>query len=177
MLCFRNPPFRMRFCPLMDGLCSNSLMPVKDTFLISALLLAGRMKREGILRLIMLRLLGNLRQVGNFVLMPRRGLMAKLKLTLLLLLCAASADAPPPTGLIPSCSEGGVFGALGGVVGSTQSLEALKELLGIGNSLSGYLLIYDGLDTTWRKVRVKPDPNCPLCGKHPRITDLSGHSE
>ena len=85
--------------------------------------------------------------------------------------------APPPTGLIPSCSEGGVFGALGGVVGSTQSLEALKELLGIGNSLSGYLLIYDGLDTTWRKVRVKPDPNCPLCGKRPRITDLSEHSE
>lgn len=85
--------------------------------------------------------------------------------------------APPPPGLIPSCSEGGIFGALGGVVGSTQTLEALKELLGIGNSLSGYLLIYDGLNTTWRKVRVKPDPNCPLCGNTPSITDLSEHSE
>ncbi|MEE2694252.1 MAG: molybdopterin-synthase adenylyltransferase MoeB [Pseudomonadota bacterium] len=85
--------------------------------------------------------------------------------------------APPPAGLIPSCSEGGVFGALGGVVGSTQSLEALKELLSIGNSLSGYLLIYDGLDTTWRKVRVKPDPNCPLCGTAPTIIDLSEHYE
>lgn len=85
--------------------------------------------------------------------------------------------APPPPGLIPSCSEGGVFGALGGVVGSTQSLEALKELLGIGNSLSGYLLIYDGLDTTWRKVKVKPDPNCPLCGETPSIINLSEHSE
>ena len=66
--------------------------------------------------------------------------------------------APPPPGLIPSCAEGGVFGVLAGVIGSTQSLEALKELLGIGTTLSGYLLIYDGLDTNWRKVKVRPDP-------------------
>ena len=84
--------------------------------------------------------------------------------------------APPPPGLIPSCAEGGVFGALAGVVGSTQSLEALKELLGIGTSLSGHLLIYDGLDTNWRKVKVRPDQNCPLCGTEPTIFDLSGHS-
>lgn len=84
--------------------------------------------------------------------------------------------APPPAGLIPSCAEGGVFGALAGVVGSTQSLEALKELLEIGTSLSGHLLIYDGLDTNWRKVKVRPDPNCPLCGMEPTILDLSGHS-
>ena len=85
--------------------------------------------------------------------------------------------APPPPGLIPSCAEGGVFGALAGVIGSTQSLEALKELLGIGTTLSGYLLIYDGLDTTWRKVKVRPDPKCPLCGAAPSIKDLSGHSQ
>jgi len=84
--------------------------------------------------------------------------------------------APPPPGLIPSCAEAGIFGALAGVVGSTQSLEALKELLGIGTSLSGYLLIYDGLDTNWRKVKVRPDPKCPLCGTTPTIQDLSGHS-
>ena len=59
----------------------------------------------------------------------------------------------------------------------TQSLEALKELLGIGTTLSGYLLIYNGLDSNWRKVKVRPDPKCPLCGATPSITDLSGHSE
>ena len=83
---------------------------------------------------------------------------------------------PPKPGLIPSCSEAGVFGALAGVVGSAQAVEALKELLGIGKSLSGYLLIYDGLDTTWRKVRVRPDPSCPLCGEAATIHDLKEHS-
>ena len=83
--------------------------------------------------------------------------------------------APPPPGMIPSCSEAGVFGALAGVVGSAQAVETLKELLGIGKTLAGYLLIYDGLDTTWRKVRVRPDPSCPLCGKNPAIHDLSKH--
>ena len=62
------------------------------------------------------------------------------------------------------------------MVGSTQAVEALKELLGIGKSLSGHLLIYDGLDTTWRKVRVRPDPSCPLCGKAATIHDLKEHS-
>ena len=84
--------------------------------------------------------------------------------------------APPPPGMIPSCSEAGVFGALAGVVGSAQAVEALKELLGIGKTLAGYLLIYDGLDTTWRKVRVRPDPSCPLCGKNAAIHDLSKHT-
>ena len=84
--------------------------------------------------------------------------------------------APPPPGMIPSCSEAGVFGALAGVVGSVQAVEALKELLGIGKTLAGYLLIYDGLATTWRKVRVRPDPSCPLCGKNAAIHDLSKHA-
>lgn len=83
---------------------------------------------------------------------------------------------PPPPGLIPTCAEGGVLGALAGTMGSIQATEAIKELLGIGETLSGSLLIYDGLTTTFRKVRVKPDPDCPLCGAAPTIQDLSHHA-
>ncbi len=83
---------------------------------------------------------------------------------------------PPPPGLIPTCAEGGVLGAIAGAMGSIQATEAIKELLGIGESLSGSLLIYDGLSTTFRKVRVKPDPACPLCGATPTIRDLSHHA-
>ncbi|MBM3612786.1 MAG: molybdopterin-synthase adenylyltransferase MoeB [Alphaproteobacteria bacterium] len=80
---------------------------------------------------------------------------------------------PPPPGLIPSCAEGGVLGAIAGTVGSLQATEVLKELMGIGESLSGQLLIYEALSATFRKVRVKPDPACPLCGTSPTIKDLS----
>ena len=83
-------------------------------------------------------------------------------------------DIPPP-GLVPSCSEGGVLGALAGAIGSLQATEVVKELLGIGDSLSGYLVVYDALATTFRKVRVRPDPDCPLCGPAPSIHDLSRH--
>ena len=82
----------------------------------------------------------------------------------------------PPAGLIPSCSEAGVLGAVAGAIGSLQATEALKELLGIGESLSGWLLIYDALSVTFRKVQVRPDPACPLCGTQPSITDLSLHA-
>ncbi len=82
---------------------------------------------------------------------------------------------PPPPGLIPSCAEGGILGAVAGSMGSLQSTEVLKELLGIGESLSGTLIIYDALGATFRNVRVKPDPTCPLCGDNPTITDLSSH--
>jgi len=82
---------------------------------------------------------------------------------------------PPPPGLIPSCAEGGVLGALAGVVGSLQAVEAIKELLAVGDSMSGHLLIYDGLTATFRKVRVRADPDCPLCGTA-RIRDLSQHA-
>ncbi|TWB38057.1 HesA/MoeB/ThiF family protein [Nitrospirillum pindoramense] len=81
---------------------------------------------------------------------------------------------PPPPGLVPSCSEAGVLGALAGTVGSLQALEVLKELLGIGDSLSGRLMLYDSLGASFRTVRVKPDPDCPLCGSHPTITALPG---
>jgi adenylyltransferase/sulfurtransferase len=82
---------------------------------------------------------------------------------------------PPPPGLIPSCAEGGILGAIAGTVGSLQATEVLKELLGIGESLSGQLLIYDALGATFRMVRVKRDPQCPLCGENATIKDLSIH--
>ena len=82
---------------------------------------------------------------------------------------------PPPEGQIPTCAEAGVLGALCGMAGSLQATEVLKELLGIGESLSGSLIVYDGLGTTFRKISVKPDPGCPLCGDEPTITDLGIH--
>ena len=82
---------------------------------------------------------------------------------------------PPPPDAIPSCSQGGVLGAMAGVMGSMQATEVLKEILGIGKSLSGRLLIHDGLAGEFRTVRVKPDPSCALCGENPTIVDLAGH--
>jgi adenylyltransferase/sulfurtransferase len=76
---------------------------------------------------------------------------------------------PPPPDLIPSCSEGGVLGAVVGVLGALQATEVIKELLGIGDRLAGHLLIYEALSTTFRKVRVRRDPACPLCGAAPSI--------
>jgi adenylyltransferase/sulfurtransferase len=81
----------------------------------------------------------------------------------------------PPDDLIPSCAQAGVLGAMAGVMGSLQATEVLKEILGIGDSLSGSLLIVDALSTTFRKVRLKPDPACLLCGPQPSIRDLSRH--
>lgn len=84
-------------------------------------------------------------------------------------------EAPPP-GQIPSCAEAGVLGALCGVMGSLQASEVIKEILGIGQSLSGNLLVVEGLATTFRKIRVRRDPGCPLCGDNPTIRDLSIHA-
>ena len=81
----------------------------------------------------------------------------------------------PPEGMVPSCAEAGVLGALCGTLGSLQATEVLKEILGIGESLSGSLLVVDGLSTTFRKIKVKADPGCPLCGDTPTIRDLSAH--
>ena len=83
-------------------------------------------------------------------------------------------EAPAP-GLVPSCVEGGVLGAVAGVAGSLQATEVIKEILGIGTGLSGWMVIHDALESTVRKIRIKPDPECPLCGKTPTITDLSAH--
>lgn len=82
---------------------------------------------------------------------------------------------PPPPGLVPSCSEAGILGALAGVMGSLQATEVLKEVLGIGETLAGQLVLYDALTATFRKVRVPRDPACPLCGDQPSIADLSLH--
>jgi molybdopterin-synthase adenylyltransferase len=83
---------------------------------------------------------------------------------------------PPPPDIAPTCATGGVLGALVGTVGALQATEVVKELLGVGDSLSGFLLIYDGLATRFRKITVKPDADCPLCGKAPSIRDLSIHA-
>lgn len=83
-------------------------------------------------------------------------------------------EAPPP-GQVPSCAEAGVMGAMCGVMGSLQTTEVLKEIMGIGDSMSGSLLVVDGLATEFRKIKVKADPGCPLCGTSPIIRDLSEH--
>jgi len=85
--------------------------------------------------------------------------------------------APPPDGLVPTCSEAGVLGAVTGVMGTLQATEVLKEVLGIGESLAGRLLIWDALTARFRTIRLPRDPGCPLCGEHPTITDLSGHTQ
>jgi molybdopterin-synthase adenylyltransferase len=74
-----------------------------------------------------------------------------------------------------SCARDGILGALAGVMGSLQAVEVLKELLGIGSSLSGSLTIYDGLDGQFHRMAVRRDPECPLCGAAPTIRDLSIH--
>ncbi len=75
-----------------------------------------------------------------------------------------------------SCARDGILGALAGVMGSLQAVEVLKELLGIGESLAGSLVIFDALSFAFRKVRARRDPGCPLCGENPRIADLSAHA-
>lgn len=82
---------------------------------------------------------------------------------------------PPPEGLIPRCEEAGILGAVAGVIGTLQAVEVLKEILGLGESLSGNLLVYDALSTTFRKIKVKRDETCPLCGPRAEIRDLTGH--
>jgi adenylyltransferase/sulfurtransferase len=82
---------------------------------------------------------------------------------------------PPPPGQVPTCSSAGVLGAMAGTLGAMQATEVVKELLGIGDSMAGRLLIYDALSVTFRTVKVPRDPGCPLCGDHPTITDLSAH--
>jgi len=83
---------------------------------------------------------------------------------------------PPPAGLVPSCSEAGVLGAVTGVLGTLQATEVLKEILGIGDTLAGRLLLWDALSTQPRLVRLKRDPACPACGPQATLTDLSAHA-
>jgi molybdopterin/thiamine biosynthesis adenylyltransferase/rhodanese-related sulfurtransferase len=84
---------------------------------------------------------------------------------------------PPPPELAPSCAEGGVLGVLPGIIGSLQASEALKLILGIGETLTGRLLLFDALHTTFDEVSVKRDPACPVCGEHPTITEYVDYVE
>jgi molybdopterin/thiamine biosynthesis adenylyltransferase/rhodanese-related sulfurtransferase len=79
---------------------------------------------------------------------------------------------PPPPGMVPSCAEGGVLGVLCASIGSIQVNEAIKLLTGIGDPLVGKLMIYDALEMEYRKLRVRKDPNCALCGENPTVTEL-----
>ncbi len=80
--------------------------------------------------------------------------------------------APPPPGMVPSCAEAGVLGALCGTVGTIQATEVLKLILGVGDSLHGRLLLYDALAMEFRQVRIRKDPQCVLCGEEPTVTAL-----
>jgi molybdopterin/thiamine biosynthesis adenylyltransferase/rhodanese-related sulfurtransferase len=84
---------------------------------------------------------------------------------------------PPPPELAPSCAEGGVLGVLPGIVGSLQASEALKLCLGIGEPLVGRLLLFDALATEFSEVRLRRDPNCPVCGDSPSITEYIDYVE
>jgi adenylyltransferase/sulfurtransferase len=84
---------------------------------------------------------------------------------------------PPPPELAPSCAEGGVLGVLPGVVGSLQANEALKLALGIGDPLVGRLLLYDALEATFTEVTLRRDPDCPVCGANPTITEYIDYVE
>jgi len=79
---------------------------------------------------------------------------------------------PPPPGLVPSCAEAGAFGILPGVVGTIQATEAIKLILGIGETLVGRLLVYDAMRMTFRELRVPKDPDCPVCGRKPTVREL-----
>jgi molybdopterin/thiamine biosynthesis adenylyltransferase/rhodanese-related sulfurtransferase len=79
---------------------------------------------------------------------------------------------PPPPGMVPSCAEGGVLGVLCASIGAIQVTEAIKLLTGIGDPLVGSLMVYDALEMSYRKIKVRKDPECPLCGKNPTITGL-----
>jgi adenylyltransferase/sulfurtransferase len=79
---------------------------------------------------------------------------------------------PPPPGMVPSCAEGGVLGVLCASIGSIQVTEAIKLLTGIGEPLLGSLMVYDALEMNYRKVKVRKDPNCAVCGEHPTVTEL-----
>ena len=79
---------------------------------------------------------------------------------------------PPPPGEVASCAEAGVLGVLPGMVGTIQATEAIKLIMGIGQSLSGKLLLIDALDMDFRSVKIRRDPNCPLCGDNPTVTEL-----
>lgn len=83
----------------------------------------------------------------------------------------------PPAGMIPSCQEAGILGAVAGIIGTMQAVETLKEILQIGQTLMGRLLVFNALTMSIMDVKVKRDPKCPLCGENPRIKDLADYEQ
>jgi adenylyltransferase/sulfurtransferase len=84
---------------------------------------------------------------------------------------------PPPPGLVPSCAEGGVLGILPGTIGALQATEAIKLILGIGKPLYGRLLLYDALNMEFNEVKLRKNPECPVCGENPTVTELIDYEQ
>ncbi|MFN3133996.1 MAG: molybdopterin-synthase adenylyltransferase MoeB [Candidatus Kryptonium sp.] len=84
---------------------------------------------------------------------------------------------PPPPGLVPSCAEGGVLGVLPGIIGTLQALEVIKLILGVGRPLIGRLLLFDALKMSFRELKLRKNPNCPVCGENPTIRELIDYEE
>jgi adenylyltransferase/sulfurtransferase len=84
---------------------------------------------------------------------------------------------PPPPGLVPSCAEGGVLGVLPGIIGTIQATETIKLILGRGEPLIGRFLIYDALRMRFRELKLRKDPDCPVCGTHPTVTELIDYEQ
>ncbi|MBQ7148423.1 MAG: thiazole biosynthesis adenylyltransferase ThiF [Pseudobutyrivibrio sp.] len=85
---------------------------------------------------------------------------------------------PPPKDAVPTCKQAGVIGAMGGVIGSLQAMEAIKYIVGVGQLLTGYLLTYDAVNQEFRKIKLPADTHsCPVCGDHPTITELIDYEQ
>lgn len=84
---------------------------------------------------------------------------------------------PPPPGEVPSCAEGGVLGVLPGIIGSLQAVEAIKIILGQGSSLAGRMVLYDALEGEFREVKIRQNPDCPVCGQQPTVTGLIDYEQ
>ena len=85
---------------------------------------------------------------------------------------------PPPKDAVPTCKQAGVIGAMGGVIGSLQAMEAIKYILGVGKLLTGYLLTYDAINQEFHKVKLPSNTDgCAVCGKHPTITELIDYEQ
>jgi len=84
---------------------------------------------------------------------------------------------PPPPGLVPSCQEAGILGAVAGIIGTIQANEVLKFILGTGNLLTGKLLVFNALDSYFRQVKVPRNPKCPVCGENPTVTELIDYEQ
>jgi adenylyltransferase/sulfurtransferase len=84
---------------------------------------------------------------------------------------------PPPPGLVPSCAEGGVLGVICGIIGCVQVNEAIKLILGRGNPLIGRLLLFNAMEMKFKELKLRKDPNCPICGKNPTITELIDYEQ